>query len=315
MSENLTLADKVIQFLEEAEGRKHTITQIAQAICRRGADEYKEKGEYLGSYEEWEKNIYRQVHSLISREKIKGINATTGEKTRKFWYSIKDYNEKKVNVGEGSNKSAKSVGSKDEKYLEKDLYEPLSEFLYSKGIYSKRIKETDNHSKSKKPFKNHWLYPDIVGIDAPKWDEKVMSCASKFTDGMPALWSFEVKKEITSDLREYFFQAVANSSWANFGYLVATEIKESNKESVMEELQMLSDFYGIGFIELDRKEPKNSKILISATKRSSVDWNFVNRLATINNDFLHYVDSVERICKGERFNQQDWEYDKKWDKQ
>ena len=38
--------------------------------------------------------------------------------------------------------------------------------------------------------------------------------------------SYEVKKEINTDyeLKKCYFQAVSNSSWANYGYLVALEI-------------------------------------------------------------------------------------------
>ena len=43
------------------------------------------------------------------------------------------------------------------------------------------------------------------------------------------LISYELKREIKSDyeLKKCFFQAVSNSSWANYGYLVAFDISQT----------------------------------------------------------------------------------------
>jgi len=48
------------------------------------------------------------------------------------------------------------------------------------------------------------------------------------------------------------FQAVSNSSWANFGYLVAAEIGGTD---TLKELRMLFAARGIGFIKLDVDNP------------------------------------------------------------
>lgn len=46
------------------------------------------------------------------------------------------------------------------------------------------------------------------------------------------IFSYELKKEINTDyeLKKCFFQAVSNSSWANFGYLVVFEISDNLQE-------------------------------------------------------------------------------------
>nr|WP_052646285.1 hypothetical protein [endosymbiont of Acanthamoeba sp. UWC8] len=76
------------------------------------------------------------------------------------------------------------------------------------------------------------------------------------------LWSFEVKLLINrSNVRRAFFQAVSNSSWANYGYLVAAELEGSDTKR---ELQILSALHGIGFILLDSKTPVESQVLIPA---------------------------------------------------
>lgn len=71
---------------------------------------------------------------------------------------------------------------------------------------------------------NKWLHPDLVGLEdigAP-WEHTVKECIAYYGDKRTRLWSFEVKKTVNmSNVREAFFQAVSNSSWANLGYLVA----------------------------------------------------------------------------------------------
>jgi hypothetical protein len=63
------------------------------------------------------------------------------------------------------------------------------------------------------------------------------------------VFSFELKKSLSfGNLREAFFQAVSNSSWANEGYLVAAEI--SQDEDFLSELRRLSSSFGIGVVQL-----------------------------------------------------------------
>ena len=63
------------------------------------------------------------------------------------------------------------------------------------------------------------------------------------------LYAYELKREINNDneLKKAYFQAVSNSSWANFGYLVAFEISNS----LSEEMGRLNQSFGIGIIELN----------------------------------------------------------------
>ncbi len=52
-----------------------------------------------------------------------------------------------------------------------------------------------------------------------------------------------------TNLREYYFQAVSNSSWANEGYIVALDIDED--DSFFAELKRLNNAFGIGVIKLN----------------------------------------------------------------
>ena len=104
------------------------------------------------------------------------------------------------------------------------------------------------------------------------------------------LYSFEIKKALSfSNLREAFFQAVSNSSWAHEGYLVAADIVTD--EDFRDELRRLSASFGIGIIELDIEDPNSSSVLVPARERDALDWEALNKL-TMNKDV---VDLLKRI--------------------
>jgi len=64
------------------------------------------------------------------------------------------------------------------------------------------------------------------------------------------IFSFEIKKHLDfGNYKEYFFQAVSNSSWANEGYLAALSVPQDGE--FREALQKLSQSFGIGIILLD----------------------------------------------------------------
>jgi hypothetical protein len=83
------------------------------------------------------------------------------------------------------------------------------------------------------------------------------------------LWSFEVKLLVNRhNHRDYYLQAVYNSSWANRGYLAAGKIDAES--STREELAILAETHGIGVIELDVDDALNSKTLIQARERATI---------------------------------------------
>jgi hypothetical protein len=103
------------------------------------------------------------------------------------------------------------------------LYPLLSLYLWEEfGVFSKRIDEKRSSNK-RGPNGNRWLYPDVVGMEdlGAEWHQEVRDCVTQYSDKRTKLWSFEAKLLINrSNVRECFFQAVSNSSWANFGYLL-----------------------------------------------------------------------------------------------
>jgi Uncharacterized protein conserved in bacteria len=187
------------------------------------------------------------------------------------------------------------------------LYPLLSHYLWSEfGIYSKRIDEKRSSNK-RGPNGNRWLYPDLVGMEdlGADWHRIVRDCVQQYSDKRTKLWSFEVKLLINrSNVRECFFQTVSNSSWANFGYLVAAEIGGGD---TLKELRMLSAAHGIGLIQLDPESPSESQILIPARERQEIDWDSANRLATENKDFLEYIKLVKQFYQTGEARPGDWD--------
>ena len=178
-----------------------------------------------------------------------------------------------------------------EGFTEKELYPLLIEFLHKElGLYCQRIDEKtskNSHGSSG----NHWLHPDIVALEAldQSWDPVVKDCVRHGNDSSVRLWSFEVKKHLTkSSVRQSFFQAVSNSTWANFGYLVATGLNND----VEVELQMLSSLHGIGVLLLNTSSLFDSQILIPARERPDIDWQSVNRIVSENTDFYRFIEQT-----------------------
>ena len=188
---------------------------------------------------------------------------------------------------------------------EKGLYDILADYLRNLDIGSKRIEESRVKHVIKVQGGNHWLYPDLIGIqhivkeDWKNDDELALMGNSEKIK----LWSFEVKKDInTYNVREKYFQAVANSSWANFGYLVVAEIKgaETSKE-----LSMLANRHGIGVIFLDRENPEGGYIKIPAKEKESIDWVMLRRL-TINTDIRDCLTEIHAFCQTTKINKIFW---------
>ena len=144
---------------------------------------------------------------------------------------------------------------------EQALYPLLTNYLRNElNVFSLRIDEKKSSNKKGKNG-NKWLHPDLVGLEdiGAHWEHTVKECIASYGDKRTRLWSFEVKKTVNmSNVREAFFQAVSNSSWANLGYLVAMKI---DGEETMRELRMLNAAHGIGVIQLDTLNVSEIQIL------------------------------------------------------
>lgn len=192
-----------------------------------------------------------------------------------------------------------------EEFNEKKLYPLFMKYLKSVGVRSKRINELKSKN-TRGSGGNKWLHPDIVAIKIKDetFDRDSRECLNNFNYNKVEMLSYEIKKVITtSDLREYFFQAVSNSSWANSGYLVATEIKG---DFAFEELSILSALHGIGFILLDKENPEKSEIKLQAKYKEDVDWRTIDRILKENPDFRDYIINIKEYFQTHRIREIDW---------
>lgn len=279
----LNIIDEAVKYLKSNLDNKFTAKQIAKWIVdnnQKDCQEKLERSKSSNTFEELVQQIAREIYARNSSGKLLQNNIKSVEgPPKKFYYTEKSDEDEVVEI--------KLEDDKD-KISEESLYKKLSEFLQSVSIYSKRINEKKSKN-SKGKNGNEWLHPDMVGIEdlSADWGQEVKDCASQYFDKKTKLWSFEVKISINrSDLRKNFFQAVSNSSWANFGYLVAVETQGYD---TMKELRMLSSLHGIGFIQLNVEEPSDSQIIIPARERKEIDWDNANRLAEENKDFREYI--------------------------
>lgn len=189
--------------------------------------------------------------------------------------------------------------SKKLKYSERDLHILLSSFINS-DVHFKCFAKTIYHENSKreKSGKNKWLHPDIVGVHFPfeSYTENTLKLFDILKVNPYKLYSFEMKIDINlSNLREYYFQAVSNSSWAHEGYLVALHIADDPE--LIDEIRRLNNAFGIGVIRLDAEHFMQSEILFSAKEKESLDWDTVNRLVDSNPDFKKFLDDLMEDIK------------------
>lgn len=176
-------------------------------------------------------------------------------------------------------------------YSERDLHPLLSYYVYTyNSIYTKTI----YHENSKKKAFAQWQHPDIVGVFYPmeQWESDIFDIVN-FTGNQPVkIFSYELKKNLDfNNLRESYFQAVSNSSWANEGYLVASEIDRSDE--FMAEIRRLSNSFGIGLILLDTNNPDDSEIILDARQKDILDIEMMNKISSINNNFKEFLTRIK----------------------
>jgi len=160
-------------------------------------------------------------------------------------------------------------------YNERDLHIILSTYLKKQNILSKTILHEE--SKINQDINQKWIHPDMIGVEFLQLNSNITKSFIKTISQVDTfkLISYEIKKNIKTDteLKKAYFQAVSNSSWANYGYLVALNI---NYDDLKDEMQRLNQSFGIGVIELN-SEPNNNKVLFQA-KNKNLDFATIGTL-------------------------------------
>ena len=219
-------------------------------------------------------------------QRVKRIKGDNG----KYLYYLAKF-EKELNLDTPTNFNEKTKSNKEKSYNERDLHKLLSSYLKHKDIYSKTILHEE--SKNSKDDHQKWIHPDIIGIEflnlASNTNKAFMNVLNK-ADTFKLI-SYEIKKEINTDyeLKKYYFQAVSNSSWANYGYLVAFQINDNLKD----EIERLNESFGIGVIEL-KSNPFETKLLFQS-KFKELDFKTIDKLCKVNKNYEKFIDIVERI--------------------
>ncbi|MEM7036531.1 MAG: HTH domain-containing protein [Bacteroidota bacterium] len=183
---------------------------------------------------------------------------------------------------------------KEIKVREIDLHPLLVKFVDGDERFKARVR-TIRHQKSKKRPKgtNQWLHPDLVGVYYPFEDygDAILLVQKEMKTSAVRIFSFEMKLDLRqANLRQYFFQAVSNSSWAHEGYLVALSVDGSAE--FLREYRMLNNAFGIGLIALDAENIFESRVLFNARPNETLDWDTMNRIAEDNSDFGDFMQGL-----------------------
>lgn len=290
----LTFSQLIKKILEE-EKRSLSPEEIWELAKKNGYDkEVRSKGKTP-----W--NSIGAVLYMDVRDNPSSIFAKTDTRPKRFFLKSQSINEKNDIL---SNKDIQ-IDNKKKSYLEKDLHPFM---IYYGHNYLKAHLKTINHEKSKKRDFGEWLHPDIVGcyFSFKDWEKEVVDLSSELRNISVKLFSFELKRELNfSNLREAFFQAVSNSSWANEGYLVAANI--SNNDDFVDELKRLSTSFGIGVIKIDIEEPDSTETLFPAKSKELVDWETINKLATLNQDFRGFLKRVKNDVSSREIRKEEYD--------
>ena len=172
---------------------------------------------------------------------------------------------------------------------ERSLHKLFCTYLRSEGIYAKTIFHEKTSFKS--DHAQNWIHPDIIGVRFEDFENDATLSLLKATEPKESvhIYSYELKKKIDSDyqLKQYFFQALSNSNWANYGYLVAFEINEDLKD----EMERLNNAFGIGIIQMQATE----SVILYPAREKPLDYNTIEKLNKINPDFQIFIAKLSKV--------------------
>ena len=194
---------------------------------------------------------------------------------------------------------AKKEKIETKKFNERDLHPLLVAYALGDNHFKANLKTVFHENSSKATRgQNEWLHPDLVGVYFPFRDYKseTLEIQSHLSITSIKLFSFELKVSLNfGNLRQSYFQAVSNSSWANEGYLVTLNIDDD--PTFKDEVRRLNNAFGIGIIKLNPENIFESEILFPSRINQEIDWDTVNRLASENADFNDFLKLITEDCK------------------
>lgn len=316
----LNLGKRMIEYLQTNQDHVFTAREIGQWVFDQFPGECAaKKAGSIGGYINSDADLLQQLVAEISSRRVSMQKQypqlkTTEGRPRRYYWTEKDAGEEVATAEQVFAVIGKSLPvpinvagpGASLKLSEHDLYPMLSTYLEAEhGVVSGRIDEKRSSNKAGSGA-NEWLHPDLVGMEdlSCDWTRELRDCARELAARRARLWSFEVKLLINrSNVRKSYFQAVSNSSWAHFGYLVAEKFEG---DGTMKELTMLAAAHGIGVIQLDSTAPTESQVMIPARERPDVDWDMCNRLAEENTDFVAYIERIKHFHQTGKVSRMEW---------
>ncbi|EIN3129493.1 HrgA protein [Campylobacter jejuni] len=280
MSGKLTYKELIIEVLKQTK-KPLNVSEIWQKALEKGLDKKLSSIGQTPTQTIWNRLLTDKINFLKT-----SIKPTT------FWLKERENELLKLdNKNEITNEKQEK-----NKFHERDLHPLLVKFLYENLDFNLNCK-TIYHEQSKKGKggEDKWNYLDIIGVYFPydDYEKETITLLENIKQNSYKLFSFELKIALNfSNLKECYFQAVSNSSWANEGYLVV--LQEIDSE-VLSELRRLNQSFGIGVIKLE-KDISNSQILISA-KEKELDIQTLNMLINKNPNFKEFIDDINKQIK------------------
>jgi len=239
-------------------------------------------------------------YTEIQRNGDKSIIIQTSERPAQFFLRRLAY---KIDLEKLQKEKDAEITRKEKaeimRFHERDLHTMLVAYAYADPHFKANVK-TIFHENSAKGTKgqNEWLHPDMVGVYFPFRDYKpeTLDIQNHLSVSTIKLFSFELKVHVNFlNLRQAYFQAVSNSSWANEGYLVTLNLDDD--PALRDEIRRLSNAFGIGLIKLNAENIYESEILFPARINTEIDWDTVNRLVTENANFSTFLKLIAEDCK------------------
>ncbi len=276
--------------------------QLAEKVLR-------ETKQPMIANEIWEKAVELEWDKLVSssgKTPWRSIGARLYVDVRDNPNSVfEPVGKRPVRFGLKNNKSQQTLVVQDavrdtfkaEKFAERDLHPLLVKFADTFYHFRGAKLKTIYHESSTRKVKgyNKWIHPDLVGVyfsfndKIREYEKVIIDFQNDFSISATKIFSFELKVKIDmSNLREYYFQAVSNSSWANEGYLVSLKLDDE----VIEEVRRLANSFGIGLIKLDAENIEEGQIIVPAEFRKEIDIDSMDRLASENKDFSNFLKNI-----------------------
>lgn len=264
------------------------------------ANELKTIGDYITTGKTPWATIAAYCYTDINRGGDSSMIIQTSERPAQFF--LRKLGEK-IDIQKVQKQKDNEVAKKEKielkKFTERDLHSVLVAYAFGDTHFKANLK-TIYHENSFKAIKgqNEWLHPDLVGVYFPFRDYKTetLEIQSHLSITSIKLYSFELKISLNfGNLRQSYFQAVSNSSWANEGYLVALNIDDD--PTFKDEVRRLNNAFGIGIIKLNPENVYESEILFPSKINQEIDWDTVNRLANENSDFSDFLKLITEDCK------------------